>query len=140
MTTLDKSILTPIVANEADLAKRIERAINENIKNISVYGEYTIHFFEVFLKRIEEGYTPLVDSATNYGGNIRINMRKPEALLEEEHKKLTLEATKEYEEHIKHKEEKRKQALKREQARIKAEREKRELEDEFLDSVINAKI
>jgi hypothetical protein len=132
-------LLTPVTANEADLAKRIERAINQNIKTISVYGEYTTHFFKVFLERIEEGYEPLVDSATNHGANIRINMRKPEALLEDEHKKLTLEATKEYEEHIKYKEDERKKALKREQARIKSEMNAEKEKKALLDEILNAK-
>ena len=140
MTTLDKSILTPIVASEADLERKIRRAKSLHDENVSVYGEYLSHFFEVFLQHIDDGYTPISDSAVNTGTSVRINMKKPAALLDSEYKKITLKVTEEYEEDIKDKEEKRKQALKREQARIKAEREKRELEDEFLNSVINAKI
>lgn len=138
MTTLDKSILIPIVADEAELAKRIQREINRSPTSISVSGAYSSHFISLLLEHMEKGYIPLPDTASNLDG--RIDMEKPAALLEDEHKKLTLKATKEYEDYIKDKEKKRQEVLAREQARIKLEREKRKLEDEFLNSIVDAKV
>jgi hypothetical protein len=140
MKQLTSDLLTPITANKEDLERKIQGAKNLHIKTVSVWGEYTSHFFKLFLEHQEKGYVPLPETATNSNSFIKINMTKPDSLLESEYEKITLKVTDEYESSIRHKEKERKQSLKREQDRIRAEMKAKEEEQALLNEIMNTKV
>lgn len=131
-TTITESIMTPITVDKVELDRLIESAMIRHSKTVRVYGCYSSEFINSFLEHLENGFSPQVRTATNLEGEIY--MEKPTNVLEKEHLQLTLEVTEKYEKDIASKEERRKEALKKEQDRIRAERDKLAFEDKILNA------
>tara|TARA_R110001583_G_scaffold111552_1_gene260662 strand:+ start:2195 stop:2599 length:405 start_codon:yes stop_codon:yes gene_type:complete len=134
MKQSNKELMTPITTDKNELAQKIKGAINSHPTTVEVSEDYSSNFIESLQKHLSEGYLPILDTATNLRG--RVEMEKPDDILKAEHNQITLDATKEYDRSVRRKEGLRKIALKKEQDRIRAERNVKELEDELLNTKV----
>jgi hypothetical protein len=132
-TIITESIMTPITADKVELASLINSAISRNPTKVTISDHISSVFVDKFLEHLTNGFEPIVQSAL-FLDRGQVDMDKPAAVLEEEHKKIALKVTEKYEKDIASKEEMRKEALKKEQDRIRAERDKLAFEDKILNA------